>query len=122
MIIEMSKVRIMGPRLRLPEVLGVLQDLGVLHLAPPEAEHLAPLALTAPQERERHHLQDALADVERGLSELGITAGPAPRVGSPTAQDIPRGVEIPAALSDIGQTIVLDLGDIHCRIPGRKRG
>ncbi len=37
-------------------------------------------------------------------------------------QDIPRGVEVPAALGDIGQTIVLDLGDIHCRIPCRKRG
>ena len=94
MIIEMSKVRVMGPRARLPDVLGVLQDLGVLHLAPPEAEHLSPLVLTTGQERERRHLLDALADVEHGLTELGLTAGPAPRVGSVTTHDITRWVRL----------------------------
>ena len=37
MIIEMSKVRILGPRERLSDVLRALQDLGILHLAAPTA-------------------------------------------------------------------------------------
>lgn len=41
MILAMAKVRLLGPRDKLPDVLRILQDLGVLHLSsPPVAEPL----------------------------------------------------------------------------------
>jgi V/A-type H+/Na+-transporting ATPase subunit I len=71
MIIEMVKVRLLGPRERLPEVLGTLQDLGVLHLAPPSGgTPLPPEDLGAAQQREQRHLQGVLDDVEWDLAEL----------------------------------------------------
>jgi V/A-type H+-transporting ATPase subunit I len=78
-IIEMSKVRVLGPRERLPDVLRALQDLGTLHLAAPTGvTPLAPFELSPVQERERRHLRSALDDVERALTELGIPPGSGP--------------------------------------------
>lgn len=34
MILEMARLRVLGPRERLPEVLATLQDRGILHLVP----------------------------------------------------------------------------------------
>jgi V/A-type H+-transporting ATPase subunit I len=91
MIIEMSKVRVLGPRDRLPDVLRSLQDLGTLHLAPPSvAANLSSLELSPAQARERRHLQSALDDVERALVELGLPAGSAPRAEPATAPDLVR--------------------------------
>ncbi|HEU5169120.1 MAG TPA: V-type ATPase 116kDa subunit family protein [Gemmatimonadales bacterium] len=91
MIIEMSKVRVLGPRDRLADVLRALQDLGILHLAPPGAgEQLSPLALSPVQERERRHLRAALDDVERALTQLGLTAGSVPRGQPATLADLAR--------------------------------
>ena len=87
MIIEMSKVRVLGPRQRLSDVLRTLQDLGTLHLAAPAAlRPLAPLDLSPAQDRERRHLRSALDDVEAALVELGIPTGngPVPRGGITT--------------------------------------
>ena len=67
MIIEMSKVRILGARERLEDVLRVLQDLNLLHLSAPEAVPLTHADLTTGQERERRHLQAALDNVEQAL-------------------------------------------------------
>ena len=91
MIIEMSKVRVLGPRDRLPDVLRVLQDLGILHLAPPGgAAQLSSLALSPAQERERRHLRSALDDVERALAELGLAAGVVARAQPATTADRAR--------------------------------
>jgi len=71
----MSKVRILGPRERLPDVLRSLQDLSLLHLAPPEPTPDAPLgraALSASEERERRHLQQVLADIDAAMNELQL--------------------------------------------------
>jgi len=92
-IIDMSKVRILGPRERLPDVLRALQDLGILHLAAPSAgQPLAALQLSPEQERERRHLLAALEDVDRAIAELGLTpgSGAAPRASSPTTTDFAR--------------------------------
>jgi V/A-type H+-transporting ATPase subunit I len=70
MIVAMSRVRILGPRERLDEVLETLQDLGLVHLAPPPDRGLAPLALTPRQERRRRQLRRALEDVEGTLAFL----------------------------------------------------
>jgi V/A-type H+-transporting ATPase subunit I len=93
MIITMSKMRLMGPRERLPDVLHTLQDLGILHLAAPTAtQPVVPLALSPAQERERRHLRDALDDVDWTLTELGIARGPGPtaRPVAPTIGDVAR--------------------------------
>jgi V/A-type H+-transporting ATPase subunit I len=91
-ILAMSKVRILGPRQRLDEVLRALQDLSLLHLSPPETPApLAPVQLDAAQERERGHLRAALADVEQALETLDAVAGtPAGGPGVPSTTDFAR--------------------------------
>ena len=80
----MSKVRILGARDRLEDVLRVLQDLSLLHLSAPETVSLERPELRPDQERERRHLQIALDNVEQALAALdiregGAAAGPASR-------------------------------------------
>jgi V/A-type H+-transporting ATPase subunit I len=71
MILTMAKVRILGPRDRLPEVLRSLQALSVLHLTPPTAAApLVPAQLTSRQDRERRYLLAAMDDVDGALAEL----------------------------------------------------
>jgi V/A-type H+/Na+-transporting ATPase subunit I len=80
MIIAMSKLRILGPRERLPDVLRSLQDLSLLHLAAPEVTPDAPLgraALDASQEREHRHLQEVLGDIDAAMNELHLRPSPA---------------------------------------------
>jgi V/A-type H+-transporting ATPase subunit I len=93
MIIEMSKLRILGARERLEDVLRVLQDLNLLHLSAPEAIPLTHADLTTSQERERRHLQAALENVEQALGALGVrdTGGGPPTAPAPaTAADLIR--------------------------------
>ncbi|HET9212032.1 MAG TPA: V-type ATPase 116kDa subunit family protein [Thermoanaerobaculia bacterium] len=71
MIVAMSRVRVLGPRERLGETLEVLQDLGLVHLAPPASDGgLAAAELTPRQERERRHLRRTLEDVDQNLAYL----------------------------------------------------
>jgi V/A-type H+-transporting ATPase subunit I len=63
----MMRVRIAGPRLLLDATLGVLQDLGVLHVDRPQVEGGAPDRAVA---RERRHVERCLADVETALERL----------------------------------------------------
>jgi V/A-type H+/Na+-transporting ATPase subunit I len=71
MILTMAKVRILGPRDRLPEVLRSLQALSVLHLTPPTAAApLVPAQLSSRQDRERRYLLAAMDDVDAALAEL----------------------------------------------------
>jgi V/A-type H+-transporting ATPase subunit I len=61
----MSKIRILGPRDRLADVLQVLQDLGVLHLSSPRLEPpLLSLELTPSQQRLRRNLRRILSDLD----------------------------------------------------------
>jgi V/A-type H+-transporting ATPase subunit I len=90
-IIEMSKLRILGPRERLEDVLRVLQDLSLLHLSAPEAVPLTHPDLTPAQERERRHLQAALDNVEQALAGLSIReAGSLPPAAPGTPADLIR--------------------------------
>ena len=94
MILAMAKVRILGPRDRLPDVLRSLQSLGILHLTSPTA--IAPLTqgrLSPKEERERRHLLAVLDDVDAGLEELVPFLPAATRPGVPpeaTAGDFAR--------------------------------
>jgi len=85
-IIEMSKVRIIGPRDDLPRVLRAIQDQGVLHLAPPVAAVTA-LGLTPRESRERASLRRAAEDLEWDLAELRLPPG---RGAAGKPSDFPR--------------------------------
>ncbi len=65
MILRMCRVRVLGPREALPKALEALQDLGLVHLAPPGKEHHLASGQLAPREvrleRQLHHI---LNDVE----------------------------------------------------------
>jgi V/A-type H+-transporting ATPase subunit I len=66
----MMRVRIAGPRTLLDSTLGVLQDLGALHVDRPRViEGAAPDRTVA---RERRHVERCLADVETALERLHV--------------------------------------------------
>jgi V/A-type H+-transporting ATPase subunit I len=77
----MMRVRIAGPRTLLDQTLGVLQDLGVLHVDRPRVvEGAAPdTGLT----RERRHVTRCLADVETALDRLRVAADSTARPDRP---------------------------------------
>lgn len=93
MIIEMSKVRVLGPRGRLPDVLRSLQALGVLHLtAPAGSGPVEQLQLSREQERERRHLLSAIDDVGAALTALRpyLRESQPPPAAAATIQDFAR--------------------------------
>ncbi|HEY6808652.1 MAG TPA: V-type ATPase 116kDa subunit family protein [Gemmatimonadales bacterium] len=95
MIIEMTKVRLLGPRVRLAEVLRALQDLGILHLSAPETSApLTAVELSPREARDRRHLRAALDDVERALRDLALPPGAAPHIPPPTPADLARWVRL----------------------------
>ncbi len=72
MILAMAKLRIMGPRQLLPDVLNVIQDTGLLHLAPVTSDaHLTPVSSTPKQLRLRRYLRRGLDDIEVLQTKLG---------------------------------------------------
>ena len=91
MIIEMARVRLLGPRIRLPDVLRVLQDLGVLHLAEPGVvAPLMPLALTAVEDSQQRRLRRALENVEKAITELQLPPAAAPKAAGASVSDYAR--------------------------------
>jgi V/A-type H+-transporting ATPase subunit I len=81
MIFPMVRVRVMGPRQRLSEALAIIQDAGVLHLAPPpEGGVLRFNTLTPSEARRRRQLLRILEDVEAVVSSG--SAGSASRLGT----------------------------------------
>lgn len=88
MIVSMARVRIMGPRLRLPEVIAAVQDAGVLHLAEPEpAELLAAPPMLPHDARCDRHLHHLLDDAETALRLLGL---PVARRPAASTASLPR--------------------------------
>jgi V/A-type H+/Na+-transporting ATPase subunit I len=89
MILEMAKLRIIGPRAKLDLTLETLQDLGVLHLAaPPEHGALAPADYSRDQARRRRQLHRVLEDLQAARAELDLPPQP-PR---PRREPAPAGV------------------------------
>jgi len=103
-IIEMTRIRVLGPRPALAATIAALQDLGVLHLVDAGGiDSLRPHAPDATERRRRRHLSRALGEVERALDQLeqlgapvADIAGPSPplahaaRIASRTAADADR--------------------------------
>ena len=72
MILDMSRIRLLGPRNQLQAVLARVQDLGLVHLVePPETEALSRLGLTVQQERHVKRVRKVGADVDRAIELLG---------------------------------------------------
>ena len=83
MIRTMRRVRVMGPRRELERTLGVLQDLGSVHLAsPPRLPALNPSPATRREQRLLRQLRALAADAEAARSLLGLAdvppTGPVP--------------------------------------------
>jgi V/A-type H+-transporting ATPase subunit I len=80
-ILEMAKIRIIGPREALEATLEILQELGVVHLAvPPETGPLAPIEFTPAQRRRRRQLDRILDDLAAIRALLDLPP-PRPRGG-----------------------------------------
>jgi V/A-type H+-transporting ATPase subunit I len=72
-IVSMEKVRILGPRDRLPSVMATLQDYGVVHLSTPAQEPpFVSLHLSARQVRHVAQVEAALDDIEEAVSRLAF--------------------------------------------------
>lgn len=131
MIVEMARVRVLGPQRSLGDTIRALQDLGVVHLIdtapidpagsalPPPGRPADPAsptgalrhrALDPIARRRRHHLERVLADVERaldGLSRLGASDGaPRPSSGPPLA---------PARMARFAAQLAAEVGALRSR-------
>ena len=74
MILNMSRIRMLGPREQLQAVLGRVQDLGLVQLVEPsERESLSLLGLTPEQERHVRGIRKIVKDVDAALELLGET-------------------------------------------------
>ena len=100
MIIAMSKVRLLGPRERQSEVLRVLQDLNVLHLASPGTLEGRPMPLARAnlarrEHRERQQLLRVVADLDAAMRDLDLPmAAPSPLATRATLVEIARTVHL----------------------------
>lgn len=91
MIVRMSKIRILGPRDRLPDVLRVLQDTGVLHLSPPRpTPSLLSIELTPSQQRLHRHLRRVLTDLDAIGANLRLPSMPSVVAEQPTIAELAR--------------------------------
>ena len=90
MIVEMAKLRILGPHDRLEAVLDLLQDLGAVHLDEPETTGpLRPVDPDPDRERETRHLRSILDDLRACLDALGPASGG----GRPGEDAVPEDAE-----------------------------
>lgn len=77
MILEMARIRVIGPRGRLADTVRAIQDEGVVQLADPTpAQGLAPRAADPAVRRRRHHLSRALARTDEVLELLAGSGAP----------------------------------------------
>ncbi len=73
MILNMSRVRVLGPIDRLQAVLGRVQDLGLVHLIEPQAtSSLKILGLTPEQARHVRRVRKVAEDVHAAIALLGV--------------------------------------------------
>lgn len=89
MILTMARVRILGPRNRLPEMVGIVQDAGTVHLTRPSAEALHPVPESLHRDEELR-LREVLEDVDGALEALPEPEGPPEIPGPVSAADLRR--------------------------------
>lgn len=76
MIIKMARVRIAGPREQRDPALRLLQDVGDLHLIPPEPDSAGPARPGRSAARLASHARRILDDVDAVLAALPAVSGP----------------------------------------------
>jgi V/A-type H+-transporting ATPase subunit I len=90
-IVKMSKIRILGPRDWLPQVLRVLQDTGVIHLSPPgPTPPLLSIEFTPGQQRRHRNLRRALSDLDAIGATLLLPPAPSVDAEQPTIAELAR--------------------------------
>ena len=71
MILDMARIRMLGPIEELQPVLGRVQDIGLVHLVEPsEGESLKRLDLTAEQDRHIRSVRKVAEDVHAAIALL----------------------------------------------------
>jgi vacuolar-type H+-ATPase subunit I/STV1 len=71
LILEMSRIRILGPIDQLQSVLVCIQEVGLVHLIDAaETESLEPLAISGDQKRRMRMIRKVLEDTEAALALL----------------------------------------------------
>lgn len=96
MILEMARIRMLGPRERLQSCLGCIQDLGLVHLVrPTESETLAPLGLTPEQAQHIRGVRKIVEDVDTAIELLG---------GAPKASSTGEELALPEAALVAGRS------------------
>lgn len=94
MITEMVRLRLLGPRARIGEVLDVLQDVGVFHPARVKSTRVEALPGGSTRDRRARQLQRVLTDLDFALERLrGAPDRASPDGGSlppPTVADLAR--------------------------------
>ena len=80
MIVPMARVRLLGPRGLLPELIRTLQDLGVLHVVAETnpLRELTPFQLPASEHHRRRQLLRVLDDIDAVVAALGEGDGKVP--------------------------------------------
>lgn len=74
MILDMSRIRVLGPREDLQSVLGRVQDLGLVHfIEPTETESLCLPYFTPQQEQHLRNVRRVVEDVDTAINLLGET-------------------------------------------------
>lgn len=81
MIVEMTRVRVLGPRPMLRAAIAALQDISVLHLVDATCPGLQGYVPDAIERRRKHHVTRALEDVDRALANLAKLETPASEPG-----------------------------------------
>lgn len=91
MIVPMARVRLLGARASLPDVIRALQDTGVLHIVPqPGLRELTAFHLPPFETRRRRQLLRILEDVEAALAGLGDGDARVPPAAAPSTMDCAR--------------------------------
>lgn len=93
MILAMARLRIMGPRHRLGDVLSALQRLGVVHLSrTSRREGIAPEPVAPSDRRALDSARRAAADLESAVADLARLGRRLPERASSPAPSLPRSV------------------------------
>ncbi len=109
MILEMAKVRLLGPKRLLRPVLSTVHDLELVHLSEPaRGEGIRPHALAASDRRRRRHLRQALVDVEACVVELR-------RMGASVRETSPAPVDSAGRAAMVAHRVRAELVELAAR-------
>lgn len=102
MILEMARLRVLGPRERLPEVLATLQDRGILHLVPAGGRFgIEPSRWTASERRAAAAARRAIGEIDAIAADLAGLGLALDTSHAPSAEPAPT---LAASVLVVGRT------------------